>query len=69
MLLGFCIGYAANGVMPLRIGEIVRTVLIHRRDGTCLSHVAATVFVERMLDRLAPSATLATLVAEDGVWP
>ena len=66
LLLGLGIGYLIDIVMPWRIGEIVRVMLVHRRDHIRLSHVAATVYIERVTDLVAVSIILsALLVAHD----
>ncbi len=63
LLLGLGIGYAINIAVPLRVGEIVRIVFVHRQDGVRLSHVAATVFVERVADLLVVAVILFVLLA------
>ncbi len=44
------VGYMANVVLPLRIGEIVRGALVGSRTGLSKSTGLATVVVERLLD-------------------
>jgi uncharacterized protein (TIRG00374 family) len=44
------IGFLANMVLPLRIGEVVRPVLLSRRTGLPLSGVLASVLLERIFD-------------------
>lgn len=44
------IGFMANMVLPLRIGEVVRPVLLSRRAGLPLSGVLASVLLERIFD-------------------
>lgn len=44
------IGFMANMVLPLRIGEVVRPVLASRREGLPMSGVIATVVLERVFD-------------------
>jgi uncharacterized protein (TIRG00374 family) len=44
------IGFMANMVLPLRIGEVIRPVLVSRRAGLPLSGVLASVFLERIFD-------------------
>jgi uncharacterized protein (TIRG00374 family) len=44
------IGFLANMVLPLRIGEVVRPVLLSRRAGLPLSGVLASVLLERIFD-------------------
>ena len=62
LLLGLGLGYALNTVVPLRVGEILRIVVVRRRDGLRLSHLAATVLIERITDLLAVAAMLAFLL-------
>lgn len=44
------IGFLANMVLPLRIGEVVRPVLLSRRAHLPLSGVLASVLLERIFD-------------------
>lgn len=44
------IGFLANMVLPLRIGEVVRPVLLSRRTDLALSGVLASVLLERIFD-------------------
>jgi uncharacterized protein (TIRG00374 family) len=44
------IGFMANMVLPLRIGEVVRPVLLSRQAGLPLSGVLASVLLERIFD-------------------
>jgi hypothetical protein len=44
------IGFMANMVLPLRIGEVVRPLLASRRERLPLSSVLATVVLERIFD-------------------
>jgi hypothetical protein len=44
------IGFLANMVLPLRIGEVVRPVLLARRASLPLSGVLASVLLERIFD-------------------
>jgi glycosyltransferase 2 family protein len=44
------IGFMANMVLPLRIGEVVRPVLLSRRAKLPLSGVLASVLLERIFD-------------------
>lgn len=46
------IGYAANNVLPLRLGELLRSYLLRRRPGMSATGVLATIAVERVLDGL-----------------
>jgi uncharacterized protein (TIRG00374 family) len=44
------IGFLANMVLPLRIGEVIRPVLLARRGNLPLSGVLASVLLERIFD-------------------
>ncbi|MBN2555181.1 MAG: flippase-like domain-containing protein [Anaerolineales bacterium] len=44
------IGYLFNTLLPFRLGEVVRPVLISARSDRNVYHTAATVVVERLLD-------------------
>jgi len=44
------IGFMANMILPLRIGEVVRAVLVNRREGLPLSAVLASILLERIFD-------------------
>lgn len=46
------IGFFCNMVLPLRVGEVVRPVLLARRTGMPVSSVLASVVLERLLDML-----------------
>ena len=46
------IGYAANNVLPLRLGEFVRAYLLRRKPGLDMPASLATIAVERILDGL-----------------
>jgi uncharacterized protein (TIRG00374 family) len=46
------VGFGANMVLPLRLGEIVRPTLFARRVGIPLTPAVASIVVERVLDML-----------------
>ncbi|MFO1539792.1 MAG: lysylphosphatidylglycerol synthase transmembrane domain-containing protein [Chloroflexota bacterium] len=46
------IGFLANAVLPARLGEVVRSVLLGRHAGISRTMVLGTVVVERVLDLL-----------------
>lgn len=46
------IGYLANDVLPLRAGEVIRSLLLASKKGFDTAAVLATVVVERVLDVL-----------------
>jgi uncharacterized protein (TIRG00374 family) len=55
------IGFTVNNVLPLRLGEIVRTVCLRRSNGVPIPATLATILIERALDMLALCAMM-TLV-------
>ncbi len=57
------IGFLCNMVLPLRVGEIVRPVLLARRTRQPLSSVLASVVLERLLDMLTILAFLGIVIA------
>jgi hypothetical protein len=44
------IGYAGNNIFPARAGEIVRAVMLKRKEGVPVSASLATIIVERIFD-------------------
>jgi uncharacterized protein (TIRG00374 family) len=46
------VGYMANNILPMRLGELVRSYYVGEREGISKSAALATVFVERVLDAL-----------------
>ncbi len=46
------IGFMANNVLPVRIGEVVRAYLLGKRENLSKSLTLATIVVERILDGL-----------------
>lgn len=44
------IGFMANMLLPLRVGEIIRPVLVSRKENEPLSGILATVVLERIFD-------------------
>ena len=57
------IGYFANNVLPIRLGEIVRSQALWQKEGVSRASGLATIGVERVMDGL----TLIFLVAV--IWP
>lgn len=55
------IGFATNNVLPARLGEFVRAVLLRRRTGLRKTCSLATIFLERLFDGLVLIAILAVL--------
>jgi len=44
------IGYAGNNIFPARAGEVVRSVILKRKEGIPISASLATIIVERVFD-------------------
>jgi uncharacterized protein (TIRG00374 family) len=47
------VGYLANAVLPARLGEVARAVLLAQREHLAIGAVAASVVVERVVDLVA----------------
>jgi uncharacterized protein (TIRG00374 family) len=45
-----CIGYMGNNIYPARAGEVLRAVVLKRRENVAISASLATVIVERIFD-------------------
>lgn len=45
-----CIGYMGNNIYPARAGEVLRAVVLKKREGVPISASLATVIVERIFD-------------------
>ncbi len=45
-----CIGYMGNNIYPARAGEVLRAVVLKRRQGVPVSASLATIIVERIFD-------------------
>ncbi len=73
-----CIGYMGNNIYPARAGEVLRAVILKRREGVPISASLATVIVERIFDgvvmlafvfvNLAQLAKLSTVAIPIGSW-
>ena len=53
------LGYFVNAVVPGRLGEVARAIVVARRESVAFSAVAATVVLERAIDLLALTALAA----------
>lgn len=64
------IGFAVNNVLPLRLGELVRTFLLRRSHGVPIASTLATVLIERLLDvfALCGILTAVLLFAQPRGW-
>jgi uncharacterized protein (TIRG00374 family) len=58
LLLGLAAGYSINSIIPFRIGELVRALIVTWRDGTRFPYVCATVVVERVTDLVVVACIL-----------
>jgi uncharacterized protein (TIRG00374 family) len=47
---GVAIGYMANNLLPARLGELVRSYVIGKKEGISKSSILATIVVERLID-------------------
>ena len=45
-----CIGYMGNNIYPARAGEVLRAVVLKRKEGVPISASLATIIVERIFD-------------------
>lgn len=60
------IGFLVNNVLPARLGEIARAVLVGRRHGVSRSAALATVVVERIFDGIVMLLLLGAAVLAAG---
>jgi uncharacterized protein (TIRG00374 family) len=56
------IGFGALGVLPVRVGDVIRPYLLARQERLPVSSVFATIVMERVLDLVAVLALLAFYV-------
>lgn len=56
------IGFGALGLLPVRVGDVIRPYLLARQEGLPISSVMATVVMERVLDLVAVLVLLAVYV-------
>ena len=47
------VGYAANNVLPVRLGELVRSYFLNIREGVSKTTALATILIERVSDGMA----------------
>jgi glycosyltransferase 2 family protein len=69
-----CIGYMGNNIYPARAGEVLRAVVLKKREGVPISASLATVIVERVFDGVVMLAfvflnlpELARLTGDSGI--
>ncbi len=58
------IGYAGNNIFPARAGEVVRAVVLKRKEGVPISASLATIIVERVFDGIVMLAFVFVNLAE-----
>lgn len=58
------IGYAGNNIFPARAGEVVRAVLLKRKEGVSISASLATILIERVYDGVVMLAFVFVNLAE-----
>ena len=46
------VGYMANDLLPMRIGELVRSYYVGEREGVSKTSALVTIFIERLLDAI-----------------
>jgi len=73
-----CIGYMGNNIYPARAGEVLRAIILKRKENVPISASLATIIVERIFDgvvmlafvfvNLAQLAKLAEVVVPVGKW-
>jgi uncharacterized protein (TIRG00374 family) len=62
------LGYAANNILPFRLGELVRCTAFSKQTGISSMTTVASIFTERLLDALALVLILAgTLTVASGL--
>jgi uncharacterized protein (TIRG00374 family) len=64
------IGFAVNNVLPLRLGELVRTFLLRQSHAVPIASTLATVLIERLLDvfALCGILTVVLVLAQPRGW-
>ena len=60
------IGYAANNLLPLRAGELVRVQMLHEHHAADRARALGTIMLERVLDGLVLALFLAGTIAFAG---
>ena len=63
------IGFMAIDLLPVRLGEFVRPVLLHRRAGVPLGAGMATIVAERIMDLIAVQLALLMALASADLPP
>ncbi len=55
------IGYMANNLLPMRIGELVRSYYVSEKEQVSKTSALVTIFIERLLDALTLLAFIAVI--------
>jgi glycosyltransferase 2 family protein len=63
LLSALFVGYTVSFLVPLRLGELVRALLVVRREPVSLAQTAGTILVERILDLITILGFLVLLAA------
>ncbi len=62
VISGIVICYFGNNILPLRAGDLLRAVVVGKRDDLSISSILATVVVERIFDSLVILIFLAVVL-------
>jgi len=65
----YSVGFLVNNVLPFRVGEATRVVVLSTRSGLPLVEVAAAAGLERLLDMIALAVMLALIAPTLGRLP
>jgi uncharacterized protein (TIRG00374 family) len=68
-LSGTCVGFMANNVLPLRLGDLVRAGVLRQLEGANGARVLATVVVEKLLELLTLTFFLGCYLAVAAAGP
>jgi glycosyltransferase 2 family protein len=60
------VGYFVNAILPARLGEVARALVVARRESVAFAGVAASVVVERAMDVMALAAIAAVALWSSG---
>jgi len=63
LLRATVVGFAANNVLPLRLGELVRALMLTITEGIPLGSAVTTVVLVRLLDMVALGSMFVTVLA------
>ena len=63
-----CIGYMGNNIYPARAGEVLRAVVLKRKEDVPISASLATIIVERVFDGVVMLAFVFLNLPELALW-